>query len=88
MADSGIKPAKGYALVKILEAPDQNEMSPPTTPESEGNEGVLAQVIAAGSDVSAKSGQTVILRPYAARSGLKFSNMVFVDSYSIVAIVA
>jgi hypothetical protein len=88
MADSGIKPAKGYALVKILEAPEQNDASPPTTPESEGNEGVLAQVISAASDVGAKPGQTVILRPYAARSGLKFSNMVFVDSYSIVAVIA
>jgi hypothetical protein len=88
MADSGIKPVKGYALVKVLEAPEQNDAQPPETPASEGNEGVIAQVVAAGTDVPVKPGQTIVLRPYAARSGLKFSNMVFVDGYAIVAVIA
>ena len=88
MADQGIKPVKGYMLVKLLEKSEPEQ--PSTQPETmdKPREGVLAQVIAAGADVPAKAGQTVIMRPYAVSGALEFSDMLFVEGYSIVAVVA
>lgn len=90
MADQGIKPVKGYVLVKLLESNKAQPMETPVPSESaeEPREGILAQVISAGPDVPAKAGQTIIMRSWVVSGGVKFSDMLFVEGYSIVAVVA
>lgn len=90
LTGSTIKPTEGRVLVKFVDADDTKPGASMGSPmeTSQGQEGVLATVLAVGPKVTGmKKGDVVILYPWACEGLTVGEDTVITDSYSIAAVV-
>jgi len=93
-----IKPAEGKLAVLFVDDDDEDDEdvgvakvssfgAAPADPSDAEEEGCLAIVQGVGDKVKAKKGQTVVVRPWARRDGLKIagSPIRIIDSWNVMA---